>query len=357
MRNPFARRRNRFEDVPLLIGAGVGAALGAAAWHWRERRLSLEGQVAVIAGASRGLGFLLAREFAREGCQIVICARDEAELERAREDLQAAGANVFAVPCDITDREQVRRFISLARSRYGRIDILCNVAGTIQVGPVETMTLEDFERAMKVMFWGTLYATLEVLPEMMERRSGRIVNITSIGGKVSVPHLLPYNCAKFAAVALSEGLHAEMRKYGIKVVTIVPGLMRTGSFLNAFFTGRQEKEFAWFGLGATLPVVSMNARRAARQIVSATRRGRPERVLSKPAQVLALFHGVFPGLTTELLAFANSLILPSAEGGVRENARGVDVSMRSQSLIGRVVRAVGATAAERLHQYPGPRAA
>ncbi len=350
MKNRLAHRRDR-GDALLVAGAAAGAALGAAAWYLEGRRRSLNGQVALIAGASRGLGFRLAREFAREGCRVVICARSAEELERARTALSEKGADVFAFPCDVTDRDQVRQLVSMARSRFGRIDILCNVAGTIQVGPVESMTVEDFEEAMRVMFWGTLYPTLEVLPEMISRHTGRIVNVTSIGGKVAVPHLIPYDCAKFAAVALSEGLGAELRKHGVKVVTIVPGLMRTGSFLNAFFKGRQEREFTWFGLGATLPGVSMSARRAARQIVAATKRGQRIRVLSKPAQLLALFHGLFPGFTAQLLGLADSLILPSAEGGAAERARGIDVSERSRSVVRTVLTRVGMIPARRFNQF------
>jgi hypothetical protein len=124
--------------------------------------------------------------------------------------------------------------------------------------------------------------------------------------------------------------------------------MRTGSFLNAFFKGRQEREFNWFGMGATMPGVSMNARRAARQIVDAARRGQSERVLSKPAQALALLHGIFPGLTTELMGLANSLLLPSAEGGSSEKARGFEV--RGRTVVGRAIAALGSRAAERLNQ-------
>jgi len=354
MRNPFARRENS-RGLPALVGAGVGMALGAMVVGLRQRS-RLRGQVAVVMGASRGLGLLIAREFARRGCRLAICARNAEELERARLSLEQRGAEVAARACDVTERGQVESFISFVRSRFGRIDILCNVAGIIQVGPVESMTVEDFESAMKVMFWGMLYPTLEVLPEMMERRGGRIVNITSIGGKVSMPHLLPYACAKFAAVALSEGLHAELRRFGVKVVTIVPGLMRTGSFVNAYFKGRQEKEMAWFALAASLPGVSMSARRAARQIVSAAASGRSIRVLSAPAKVLALFHGMFPGLTTELLGLANSL-LPGAGGGSRENASGMEVSRRPGAVVGRALRLMTAVPSKRLHQYPGPKAA
>src|SRR5437764_9254783 len=121
---------------------------------------------------------------------------------------------------------------------------------------------------MQVMFWGTVYPTLALLPRMIERRAGAVCNITSIGGKISLPQLLPYCCAKFAAVGFSEGLRAELRRHGIKVTTVVPGLMRTGSHLNAYFKGKHHDEFTWFSLGATLPLLAMNANRAARKIVA-----------------------------------------------------------------------------------------
>jgi hypothetical protein len=172
-----------------------------------------------------------------------------------------------------------------------------------------------------------------------------------------MPHLLPYGCAKFAAVGLSEGLRAELKRDGIRVTTIVPGLMRTGSFLNAFFKGRQEKEFRWFSLGAALPLVSMDARRAARQIVDATRRGRAERVLSVPATLLTEFHGLFPGLTADLLGLANRVMLPRAEGGRPESARGMEVRERARSSVLGAFTRMGLKAAKRLNQYPGPAAA
>ncbi len=110
---------------------------------------------------------------------------------------------------------------------FGRVDIVVNNAGIIQVGPMSTTTVEDFATALDVMFWGALYPTLAVLPQMRARRSGHVVNITSIGGMVSVPHLLPYTCAKFAAVGLSEGLRTELGQEGIHVTTVVPGWRRS----------------------------------------------------------------------------------------------------------------------------------
>ncbi len=322
--------RNRDYLFYTAAGAGLGAAAIATARCLRSE--SLRGQIALITGGSRGLGLSLARRFAREGCPIAICARDERELACARADLEARGARALAVPCDITDREQVARMIDAVRRHYGTIDILVNNAGVIQVGPLDSMTLADFETAMASMFWGAVYPTLEALPHMLTRGCGRIVNITSIGGKVSVPHLLPYNCAKFAAVGFSEGLRAELRGRGIKVTTIVPGLMRTGSYLNAFFKGDANRESRWFALSASLPGMTIGADRAARQIVAATKQGRAERVLTTPAGVLALFHGLFPGITADILGLADRLLLPQPVGGT-EARKGSDVqSLQSPSM-------------------------
>jgi hypothetical protein len=178
------------------------------------------------------------------------------------------------------------------------------------------------------------------------------VNITSVGGKVSVPHLVPYGCAKFAAVGLSEGLRAELADAGIRVTTVVPGLMRTGSHLNAEFKGRQEAEFVWFGLAASLPLLSMDAERAARQIVRAVRRGDSEVILTLPANLLARFGGVLPGLTADLLGLVDR-VLPKADGE-RAPARGIEVQERLDSRVLNALTALGRSAARRFHQHPGP---
>ncbi|HEY0003202.1 MAG TPA: SDR family NAD(P)-dependent oxidoreductase [Pyrinomonadaceae bacterium] len=314
---------NQNRDGLWLAAAGVGALVAARALLRKWREYDLREKVVLITGGSRGLGLVLAREMAEQGASLAICARDVDELERARADLLRRGARVVAVPCDVTDREQVREMIDVVTEHFGRIDVLVNNAGVIQVGPVEVMTLEDYEQAMNVHFWGPLYTTLAVLPQMRRRREGRIVNISSIGGKISVPHLLPYSASKFALVGLSEGLRAELAKDRIVVTTVCPGLMRTGSPRNANFKGQHRAEYAWFSISDSLPVTAMQAERAARQIVEACRRGDAEIVLSVQAQLAVRFHGLFPGLTQDLLGFVNRL-LPAPGGIGRKRAKGKD---------------------------------
>lgn len=297
-----------------MLGAGGIAFLLAARtvqW-WRE--YDFRNKVVLVTGGSRGLGLVMARQLLQQGARVAVSARDQAELERARSDLAQHPGRVLTVSCDISDRQQVQAMVHDVQRHFGRIDVLINNAGTIQVGPVELMTLEDYEAAMNVHFWGPLYAISAVLPAMRQRREGRIVNISSIGGKVSVPHLLPYSASKFALVGLSEGLRAELAKDGIVVTTVCPGLMRTGSPRNAFFKGQHRAEYTWFSISDALPLVSQSAERAARRTIAACRRGEAEVVLSLPAKLATLVHDLFPGWTADILGLANTLLLPGPDG-------------------------------------------
>jgi NAD(P)-dependent dehydrogenase (short-subunit alcohol dehydrogenase family) len=286
-----------------LTAAGIGLAIGVRALL--RPRISFRDKTVLITGGSRGLGLVLARDFLKEGARVAICAREESTLERAREALEQQGGEVLALPCDVTDPVQVEALVSAVHERFGAVDVLVNNAGVIQTGPLEAMTLEDFKDAVDTHLWGPLYTTLAVLPEMKQRGEGRIVNISSIGGRVSVPHLVPYSASKFALVGLSDGMRAELAQDGILVTTVCPSLMRTGSPPNATFKGDHEKEYAWFYLSDSLPGLSMSAERAARKILEACRRGDAEVLVGLPAKLAAVARTLAPNLTAALLAHVN----------------------------------------------------
>jgi NAD(P)-dependent dehydrogenase (short-subunit alcohol dehydrogenase family) len=277
----------------LLGAAAAGAAFAARQFLQTSREDVLAGEIVLITGGSRGLGLALAREFAREKCSVAICARDKKELSQAADDLRSRGAKVFTYPCDVGKQKDVNEMIDAVMRHYGRIDTLVNNAGVIQVGPAESFGASNFEDA----------------------GNGRIVNISSIGGKVGVPHLLPYSSAKFAVAGFTQTLAAEMRPKGIHVTGIYPGTMRTGSFVQALFKGDQKKESEWFTLGASLPGISLDTKRAARQIVTAVKRGETERVLSIPAKALSTFNKLFPGGTSQILSMVAAALLPKAHAG------------------------------------------
>ena len=302
-------------------------AAGASLWAVRRLRAqlgySLQGRSVLITGGSRGLGLALAGQLLAQGARVAICGRDPNSLERASESLAGAGPGLLSLTADVTDRDSVRETIQAVRQCFGRVDILINNAGVIEVGPAVTMSVADYEEAMATNFWGMLYPTLEVLPDMRARRSGRIVNITSIGGKLGVPHLLPYSASKFAAVGFSQGLRAEVAGDGIKVVTVCPGLMRTGSPRNAIFRGKHRSEYAWFSISDALPGLSISAEAAARRIIAACRRGDAEVLFPLPARLAAIMNAVAPGLTAAALATVDRL-LPSADGSRTGRRRGAD---------------------------------
>jgi len=317
-----------------------------------KEEADLRGAVALVTGGSRGLGLALSRELAQQGCRLAICARDESELEAARIDLQLQefGAEVLAIPCDISDQTQVAAMVETVTQNYGRIDILINNAGIIVVAPVETLTHADFERVMAVNFWGVLNPTLAVLPAMRARGSGRIVNITSIGGKISVPHLLPYSCAKFAAVGFSEGLRAELADTGISVTTVVPGLMRTGSHLHAEFGGEQQAEYRWFALGASAPYpVAIGTDRAARLIVRAAKRGQADCTYPVSALVAARLSGLLPSATTNVLTLVDRL-LPQPPRQPAGTSSGAAIEADLDAPLLRAATVLGRSAAEEYKQ-------
>ncbi len=265
--------------------------------------------VAIVMGASRGLGLLMAAELARRGHDVAICARNAETLERAAEKLRVHGGTVLPVTCDVTDPEDVESFVAQVSSELGPIDVAIHVAGVIQVGPVEAVTREHFSASINIMLWGPINMALAVLPSMRRRRTGRIGIVTSIGGKLSPPRLLPYATAKFGAVGFTEGLSAELAGTGVTATTLVPGLMRTGSHGQAQFFGDASKQYAWFGPAASLPLLSMDAEKAAAKMVDAVLKGKRVALISALSHVASRAHGLAPNLTVRLNQTL-SLLLP-----------------------------------------------
>lgn len=302
----------------------------------------MTGEVALVIGASRGLGLLIAGQLLSRGHEVVITARDEEELDRAAAQLRSetAGASVHTRRCDVQDREALSAMIAEVDETYGGIGTMIYVAGVIQAGPLESMGIDQFDEAMATMGTGPVVASLTVLPAMRRRGRGRIGIVTSIGGMVSPPHLVPYATAKFAAVGFTDGLSAELSGTGITATTVIPGLMRTGSHGNARFAGDAAAEFGWFAPAASLPVLTIDAQRAARRIVSGVLAGKPNVVLTPLAWFGIRVRGLAPGLTTRTMGLAVRL-LPDAPGdGPTGTVRGDTARASLKPAASRVVAAL-----------------
>ena len=305
----------------------LGVSALAAAWFLRPRapQQSRHRPIVLITGGATGLGLELARLYGRAGARLVLTSRSQYQLEEARNTLVSDGvspADILLLPADLSDKAEASGMIKLAIDHLERIDVLINCAGVIEVGPIEDQPIEAFETAMANNFYTALYTTQAALPYLLRQaplsgdggRRASVVNISSIGGKMAVPHLLPYTASKFALTGYSEGLHAELRAKGVRVTTVCPGLMRTGSFVRAKFVGDVEKEKAWFDLGANTPGAAASVQHSAKRIRNAQLAGRAEIIITPQAWLAARVTGVAPGFTALASSFANEHILPAAVG-------------------------------------------
>jgi len=291
---------------------GVGLAAWAVSRLVRSE-FSFAGRTVVITGGSRGLGLTIARRIAAESGRLALLARDEAELSRACAELRELGGEALAVSCDLLDRGQSLGAVETVLDHYGAIDVLINNAGIIEIGPLDHMRRSDFERSMQLHFWAPFNLIQQVIPHMRRAGGGRIVNISSIGGKLAVPHMAPYSASKFALVGLSDAFRAELARDGIRVTTVTPGMMRTGSQVNATFKGNHGAEFTWFSLSTALPFAAVDAERAAKLIVEACRRGQSSLIIGIPARLAIAGNALFPSFTGEVMKLVNRF-LPNAVG-------------------------------------------
>ena len=318
-----------------MLGVG-GLALATRAMLRQSRKIDLKGKVVVVTGSSTGFGLIIARQAAMKGAKLVLVARGEEDLRAAEAELRGIGAEVIAVPTDLTDEGQARNLIARAIERFGRIDILVNNAGIISVGPVATMTTDDYKAALATNFWGELYPTLAVLPHMRAAGSGRIANVVSVGGKFAVPHLLPYSVSKFALTGLTEGLRAELAKEKILVTGIYPGTIRTGGHAHAHFKGDKNAEYTWFALSDTVPLISTSAETAARSLWDAVLHGDPEVVIGWNARLAVVFHSLFPDWTVEMMGVVNRF-LPSAKAIHGKATKGEDLTGKIPDMLNKIV--------------------
>jgi NAD(P)-dependent dehydrogenase (short-subunit alcohol dehydrogenase family) len=335
-----------------LLGLAAVGKLAMLALD-RRRARALTGSTAVVCGASRGLGRAVALELARRGAaKIGLCARHERDLEDLAAALVRQGVEVCAERCDLSRSDDVERFFGDVAERLGPVDVLVANASTITVGPVALATKADFDEALASIFYTALNPILAVMPSMRRRRQGTIALVTSIGARIGVPHLGPYCAAKAAVLGLAESLRAELAADGVNVLAVVPGLMRTGSHLHAEFKGDHPREYAWFGASATAPLLSIDADRAARRIVSAITRGKVELSYTPESRLAPALRTLAPTLWAEAMALAARLLpTPPADlEDARERREGVAIEGASDSTRVQAVKARGRPFAERFGQ-------
>jgi NAD(P)-dependent dehydrogenase (short-subunit alcohol dehydrogenase family) len=302
--------------------------------------------VALVLGASRGLGLLVCEELLRRGHVVHGCARDEQELAGAARILSAAvpGSRFTTHTCDVTRQDEVSAVVDAVVASVGRLDAAFHVAGVIQVGHTDTVTLGHYREAVDTMLWGPVHLSLAVLPTMRDAGHGRIGIVSSVGGLVAVPRLVPYSVAKFGAVGLAEGLYADLAGTGVSVTAVTPGLMRTGGHVHARFVDDAAADYAWFATLASLPVISISAERAARRIVTGVLAGRPTVELTPLTIVGRRVHGLAPATTVRAMGLVSRL-LPGPRGAAPDPAASTNPGVEGRTarqLQPRVVKVLSA---------------
>ena len=290
--------------------------LGFLAWAISRSlrgKYSFADKVVIITGGSRGLGLAIARCLANEGARLALLARDENELATACAELRECGGEALPVACDLLNRDQSLGAIQTVLDHFGKIDILINNAGIIEIGPLENMRRSDFDRSLQLHFWAPFNLMQQVIPHLRRAGDGRIINISSLGGKVAVPHMAPYTASKFALVGLSDAFRAELARDNIRLTTVTPGPMRTGSQASAKFKGNHGAEFTWFSLSTALPFGAVEAERAAEKIVAASRYGQASLIIGLPARAAIIGNALFPSFTGEVMKLLNRF-LPGPTG-------------------------------------------
>lgn len=326
-------RSMRISGMMRLMGLLTAGLTLALVVKRRMRRIELEGKVVIVTGGGRGLGYAIAQQFAARGCRLAICGRDAATIAAAVRMLRGQGAEIIGSSCDVSDAQAVQTFVRRVVDHYGTVDVLVNNAGQCFVGAATQHQANDFADALQNIFWTQYHPTMAVLPHMREQRSGRIANVTSIGGKVPIPHQSAYSVAKYAATGWSETITTEFTNDGIRVSTITPPPIKNGAALYVHFLGRLEDEFKWFTKTLTSPLTSITADRTARVVMDAVRYGDPERAVSPFSWLAIRAHGLLPNLTLPLLAMGERLLMPKVDAPSQTSPHrmGADVARQSKN--------------------------
>ncbi len=244
-------------------------------------RRTLRGQVAIISGASSGIGRATALALAAEGARLALAARSADRLRATADEIKAQGGEALALPTDVTHREQVERLVRETLDHWGRLDVVVANAGQYIRCPVRELTVAAVERSLAVNFYGGLHLALAALPTLLAQGSGHLIFVTSMDGKKGLPPDAPYVAAKFALTGLAEVMRQELRGSGVAVTTVLPGRVDTPMI--------ETLRVPW--ISAKVPPEAV-----AGAIVRAVYRSRPEVIVPRWAKVLVYVNTVSPRL-------------------------------------------------------------
>ncbi len=251
---------------------------------------TLEGKVAMVTGASSGIGEATARALAARGASIVLAARDTGKLDRLAREILASGGRALVVKTDVADRESVEALVARTVAEFGALDVLVNNAGLGLSGRVAEVRAEDLRYVFEVNVIGPLNCVQAALPHMI--RGGRIINVSSVVGKRAIPKVGGYCASKFALNALSDSLRVEISDRGVTVTSVYPGTTRTAFRDNSRRT--KDEKRGWRPKGVTPDKV-------AEKIARAAEKGPRDVYVTLPDRLFIAGHTMLPGILDRVL--------------------------------------------------------
>lgn len=264
-----------------------------------SKKEKLKGSSVIITGASAGIGKAYAFAFAEQGCDLILAARSKEKIDSLAEEIrQKYNVKVLSVPTDVSDEEQAKNLINIALEQFDHIDILINNAGIGSYGYIHETSISDMKKIMDVNFWGMVHCTHSILPSMIRRRKGRIVNVSSVVGKIALPTMGAYSATKFAMKGFSDSLRVEMKKYGIGVTVICPTSTKT-DFVGNAFDGNKLKD----------DIFGMSSERVAKETINAILDNKREHILGIGENIGVTINSNFPNLIDNVLTLAPKFIL------------------------------------------------
>jgi short-subunit dehydrogenase len=248
----------------------------------------LSGKVAVVTGASMGIGEAIAKIFADHGASVVLLSRDVARAEAARQRIGHA-ENTLALACDVRNREEIDRVIGLTMHHFHRIDIWVNDAGRGIFGRITNLDLNDIHDVFETNFFGSVSAMQAIVPVMKQQGSGTMINISSVAGHIPLPFGGFYSATKFALNAIGKAVRIELKEYGINVLTVCPGYVRTEFSANSIRRGDAKQ--------VRPPAVrGISPERVARAALHGYLQGKREVVVPWYMHPIVKLYQLFPGV-------------------------------------------------------------
>ena len=188
---------------------------------------ALAGKTALVTGAGRGIGRAIALTLAQSGCRVILTARTRAQIEAVQAEIQTANGQAFSLPADLTQDEEIERLVTESQTNFGTPDILINNAGWGKHAPVVRCRIGDWDQTFRVNLRAPMILAKALLPAMIEKGEGAVINIGSLSGKSGEANGAAYSASKFGLIGFTQSLYEEVREQGIKVAVILPGFVDT----------------------------------------------------------------------------------------------------------------------------------